>query len=339
MKCQLKEEGLGMIKIALDAMGSDGAPAVEVEGAILAAREYNHEIILVGKKELIEKELEKYRPVPDNISIFDATEVIGMHEQPVLSVRRKKESSIVILANLAKEKKVDAIVGAGNTGAIVCAATLKCRLLQGIERAGIGVIVPTLKGTAMMIDGGANIDAKPKHLLQYGIMGSAYSEYILNNRSPRIGLLNVGEEESKGTGFLKEAYGLLELSGLNFIGNVEGRDLFMGDCDVIVCDGLVGNVALKVSESTIHALIELLKKSLKSSLRARLAAFLGKGAFYSLKKKMDYAEYGGAPLLGVNGVCIICHGSSSAKAIKNAIRVAGEEVIKNVNQHILEKVS
>lgn len=328
-----------MIKIALDAMGSDNSPSADVEGAVLAAREFDYDIVMVGDAGLIEKELDKYRPIPENISIHHAPEVISMHEQPVLSVRRKKQSSIVVLANLAKEKKVDAIVSAGNTGAMVCAATLKCRLLPGIERAGIGVLMPTLKGTVLMIDGGANIDAKPKHLLQYAIMGSAYSQYILNNRSPKIGLLNIGEEESKGTGFLKDAYGLLELSGLNFIGNIEGRDIFGGDCDVIVCDGLVGNVALKVSESTAHAIVEMLRRELKSSLLSKLAAILGKSAFYSLKRKMDYAEYGGAPLLGIDGICIICHGSSPSKAIKNAIRVAGEEVIKNVNQHIVEKVT
>jgi glycerol-3-phosphate acyltransferase PlsX len=327
-----------MIKIALDAMGSDSAPSVDVEGAVLAARQFDYEIILVGKSDLIENELKKYGPIPPNISMQYAPEVIDMHEQPVLSVRRKKQSSIVLIANLAKEKKVDAIVSAGNTGAVVCAATLKCRLLPGIERAGIGVIMPTLKGTVLMIDGGANIDAKPKHLLQYAIMGSAYSQYILNNISPRIGLLNVGEEESKGTGFLKEAYGLLELSGLNFIGNIEGRNLFIGDCDVVVCDGLVGNVALKVSESTAHAMVELLKRELNGSISAKIGALLSRDALYSLRQKMDYAEYGGAPLLGINGVCIICHGSSSAKAIKNAIRVAGEEVTKNVNQHIIEKI-
>ena len=261
-----------------------------------------------------------------------------MHEQPVLSVRRKKHSSIVVLANLAKEKKVDAIVSAGNTGAMVCAATLKCRLLPGIERAGIGVIVPTLKDTAFLIDAGANIDAKPNHLLQYAVMGSAYSEHILGKVSPKVGLLNVGEEESKGTGFLKEAYGLLELSSLNFIGNVEGRDIFTGNCDVIVCDGLVGNVAIKVSESIAHAISELLKRALKANLVSKLAGLLGRNAFYSLKRKIDYAEYGGAPLLGIDGVCIICHGSSSPKAIKNAMKVAEEEVIKDVNQHIVEKI-
>ncbi|MFH1853686.1 MAG: phosphate acyltransferase PlsX [Candidatus Omnitrophota bacterium] len=327
------------MKIALDVMGSDNYPVSDVEGAVCAAREFGYQIILVGDEDLIKKELDKHRPVPDNISIQHASEVIGMHEQPVLSVRRKKQSSIVILANLAKEKKVDAIVSAGNTGALVCATMLKCRLLPGIERAGIGVVMPTLKGTVLMIDAGANIDAKPKHLLQYAIMGSAYSQCILNNALPRIGLLNVGEEESKGTGFLKEAFGLIELSGLNFIGNVEGRDLFMGDCDVIVCDGLVGNVALKVSESTAHALVEILRRSLKDSLLSKIGALLSKKAFYSFKTRMDYAEYGGAPLLGIDGICIICHGSSSPKAIKNAIRVAGEEVIKNVNQHIIEKIN
>jgi len=328
-----------MIRIGLDAMGSDNAPFGDVEGAVLAAREFDYEIILVGNESLIRKELEKYKPIPSNISIHHASEVIGMHEQPVLSVRRKKDSSIVILGNLAKEKKVDAIVSAGNTGAVVCAATLKCRLLQGIERAGIGIVMPTLKDPMVMIDGGANIDAKPYHLLQYGIMASAYSEHILGIKSPRAGLLNVGEEESKGTGFLKEAYTLLESSGLNFIGNVEGRDFFIGDCDVIVCDGLVGNVALKVSESVVYAFGEMLKKELKGSFLASIGAMLSKNAFRSMKKKMDYTEYGGAPLLGVDGVCIIGHGSSTPKAIKNAIRVAGEEVIKNVNQHIVEAIA
>ncbi|MFH1782919.1 MAG: phosphate acyltransferase PlsX [Candidatus Omnitrophota bacterium] len=327
------------MKIALDAMGSDNSPSQDVEGAVLAARELKYEIILVGKESLIKEELKKHKNIPPNISIHHAEDKIGMHEQPVLSVRREKDSSIVVMANLLKEKKVDAMVSAGNTGAMVCAATLKCRLLPGIERAGIGVLVPTLKGTALMIDGGANIDAKPKHLLQYAIMGSAYSEYILGKRAPSIGLLNVGEEESKGTGFLKDAYSLMESSNLNFIGNVEGRDLFSGDCDVLVCDGLVGNVALKVSESTAHALIEMLKRELKSNFFSIVGALLAKSSFDSLKKKMDYAEYGGAPLLGINGVCIICHGSSPSKAIKNAIRVAGEEVIKNVNQHIIETVS
>jgi len=328
-----------MIKIALDAMGSDNAPFSDVEGAVLAAREFNYELILVGNEGLIKKELEKHKPVPSNISIQHASEVIDMREQPVLSVRRKKDSSIVVLCNLAKDKKVDAIVSAGNTGAMVCAATLKCRLLAGIERAGIGIVMPTLKGPMVMIDGGANIDAKPVHLLKYGIMASAYSEYILNKKSPKVGLLNVGEEESKGTGFLKEAYSLLESSGLNFIGNVEGRDFFVGDCDVIVCDGLVGNVALKVTEAVAHAFGEMLKKELKASLSSVLGAMLAKNAFMSMKKRLDYAEYGGAPLLGVNGVCIIGHGSSTPKAIKNAIRVAGEEVVKNVNQHIIEIIA
>ena len=328
-----------MIKIGVDAMSSDNSPSPEIEGAVAAAKEFNYEIVLVGDKDLIEKEFEKHKPIPGNIKIFHASEVIGMQEQPVLSVRRKKDSSIVVLANLAKEKKVDAILSAGNTGAVVCAATLKCRLLPGVERAGIGVIMPTLKGTSLMIDAGANIDAKPKHLLQYAIMGSAYAEYIWGKTSPKVGLLNIGEEESKGTGFLKEAFGLLELSGLNFIGNVEGKDLFIGNCDVIVCDGLVGNVALKVSESTAYAMVEMLKIGLKSNFLSRISALLARSVFRSFKKKMDYAEYGGAPLLGIDGTCIICHGSSNAKAIKNGIRVAGEEVSKNVNQHIIEKVS
>ena len=298
-----------MINIALDAMGSDNHPAVDVEGAVQAARQFDYNIIIVGDKDIIETELKKHKPIPSNISIHHASECIGMHEQPVLSVRRKKDSSIVVLANLAKEKQVDAIVSAGNTGATVCATTLKCRLLPGVERAGIGVVMPTMQGTALMIDGGANIDARPKHLLQYGIMGSAYSEYILGKSSPKVGLLNIGEEESKGTGFLKEVYAFLESSGLNFIGNIEGDDIFRGDCDVIVCDGLIGNVALKVSESLSHALVEFLKIGFKSSFMSRCSALLGKKVLTSLKKRMDYAEYGGAPLLGIAGVCIIGHGS------------------------------
>ncbi len=324
------------MRIAVDAMGGDKAPSVVVEGSILAAREYGFEIILVGSQAAIEDELAKHKNVPSNISVRHASEVIEMDEPAALSIKRKRDSSIIIGVDLVKNKQAEAFVSAGNTGAVVCAATLGMRLLEGVERSGIAIILPTLKGTSLLIDVGANIDPKPTHLLQYGIMGEAFSRYILKKNNPSVGLLNVGEEETKGTDFVKETYRLLSESKLNFIGNVEGKDIFHGTADVIVCDGFIGNVVLKVSESLSETLAEFLRRELTKSFITKLGAFLSRAAFRALKKEIDYSEYGGAPLLGVDGICIISHGRSTAKAIKNAIREAGEFVNYQVNQHIVE---
>lgn len=326
--------------IALDAMGGDKAPEAIVEGAFLAASEYKLEIILVGDKDNIKAVLDKhfYNPqnIPGRITIEHASEVVEMEEPGATSVRKKKDSSIAVAVRLVKQGRAQAVVTAGNTGAAVANATLGLRLLPGIERPGIGVLMPTLTGVTLVIDAGANIDTKPKQLLQYGVMGDVYMRHILGKSNPKIGLLNVGEEETKGTDFIKESYSLLTESNLNFIGNVEGKGIFAGVCDVIVCDGFVGNIVLKVSESLAEAMAVFLKRELKSNILTQLGAFMSMGAFKRLHKKMHYSAYGGAPLLGTNGICIISHGRSSGIAIKNAIRVASEFINHQVNKHIIE---
>ncbi len=326
------------MKIAIDAMGSDKSPAVEVEGVVQAIEEMGYDIMLVGDEALIKEELKKYADHSDKMTIIHAPEKIEMHEPAALSVRRKRHSSIVIGLEMLKRDEADAFVSAGNTGAVVCAATLFLRLLPGIERPGIAIAIPTLGGTSVIIDVGANIDPKPIHLLQYGIMADAYARYVLHKSNPTVGLLNVGEEESKGTDFIKESHALLSESKLNFIGNIEGRDIYAGNADIILCDGFVGNVILKVSESIVDTIIKALKQEIKANIIATVGAALASSAFNELRKKMDYSEYGGAPLLGVDGRCIISHGSSSPMAIKNAIRVAAEFKTQDVNKHIVEEL-
>jgi len=328
------------MKIIVDAMGGDYAPGVVVEGAVTAALEYGTEIVLVGDEAKIREHLDKTKYSGGKISVQPAQEVIEMHESPATSVRRKRNSSIVVGLNMVKEGKGEAFFSAGNTGAVVCAATLGLGLLPSIERPGIAIVTPTLKGNSLIIDVGANIDAKPLHLLQYGFMATVYCQNILNKPNPSVGLLNVGEEESKGTDFVKETYELLAKSPLNFIGNVEGKALFSGKCDIIICDGFVGNVALKVTEGTAEAIQVFLKRHLlKSNLLGKLGILLLKKSFSKFKKELDYSEYGGAPLLGVNGAVIIGHGRSNIKAIKNAIHVAGTEVERKINQKILEAIN
>ncbi|MCK4993974.1 MAG: phosphate acyltransferase PlsX [Candidatus Omnitrophica bacterium] len=328
------------MRIAVDAMGGDKAPDVIIKGAILAAKEIEAEIILVGDEEVIKTKLSLHRKVSDNISIQNATEVIQMKDSPAASVRRMKDSSINVAVKMVKEKRADAIVSAGNTGAVVCAGSLFLKILPGVDRPGISVLLPTLKDVVQVIDMGANIDAKPEHLLQYGIMGSIYSEHVLGKKAPKVGLLNIGEEETKGPEFVKETFKLLEQNkNINFVGNVEGRDIYVGDCDVIVCDGFLGNVVLKVSEGLAYAIKEMLKRNLSINIFTKLGALLSAPALKALKRETDYSEYGGAPLLGVDGGCIIAHGGSSANAIKNAIRVAHESLLHNVNQHIINALA
>jgi len=327
------------IRIAVDAMGSDNAPYAEVEGTVLAVNEGYGEAILVGKEEVLKRELKKYRlHYPERITIQNATEVIEMRDLPAISVRKKKDSSIMVAVGLVKEGKADCLISAGNTGAVVCATSLEWGLIKNVERPGIAIIFPTLEGSCLLIDVGANIDPKPCHLYQYAIMGVIYSKYLLKKDNPRVGLLNVGEEETKGTDFIKETHRLLSQSRLNFVGNVEGGDIFKGKADVIVCDGFVGNVALKMSESLAQALIEFFKRHIEKSNLAKLGALLLKGTFKNLRREIDYAEYGGAPLLGVNGICIICHGASSYWAIKNAIKFAFFSVKNNIKKLIEEGI-
>jgi phosphate acyltransferase len=324
------------MKIIVDAMGGDYAPAVVIEGAVAAVKEYDVEVVLVGDETKIKELLAKAKYSGNRISVHHAPEVIEMCEPAAASIRKKRNSSIVIGAKLVADGQGDAFLSAGNTGAMVCAATLSLGMLPGIERPGIAIITPTVKGISLIIDVGANIDPKPSQLLQYGIMADAYCRDILNKDNPSVGILNIGEEEGKGTEFIKEVRGLLEKSKLNFIGNVEGKDLFSGKSDIILCDGFVGNVALKVSESAVEAMQVFLKRHLLSNPLGKLGLLFLRPSFKRFKKELDYAEYGGAPLLGVNGVVIIGHGRSSVKAIKNAIRVAKEEVERKFNEHVLE---
>ncbi|MFH1045375.1 MAG: phosphate acyltransferase PlsX [Candidatus Omnitrophota bacterium] len=327
------------MRLALDGMGGDNAPAAIVEGAVLASKELDAKIIITGPRDLLERELAKYGSHFPNIEIHHASEVIDMEDSPAVSVRKKKDSSINVAVKLVKEGKADAVISAGNTGAVVCATTLYLRLLPGVERPGIAIVIPSLKGASLMIDVGANIDPKPIHLYQYGIMGDVYSRAILKKFNPTVGILSIGQEASKGTDFTKKAFSLLSQSRVNFIGNVEGPDIFNGRCDVIVCDGFVGNIVLKVSESLAENLAALLKRELGESFITRIGALFSKSALLAMKREMDYTEYGGAPLLGIDGNCVICHGRSTGKAIKNALKVSAEFVTYQVNQSIIDSIA
>ncbi len=329
-----------MIKVAVDGMGGDYAPQLVVEGAVQAANSFDDlEIIITGREDAIKRELYRHKVTGGKISIRHASEVVEMSDSPVQAIKKKKDSSLSVAIQLLKQREVDAVVSAGNTGAAVAASTLNLGLLAGIKRPGIAIGVPTLHGITVAIDVGANIDPSPEHLLQYAIMADTYARYLLKKKKPVVGLLNIGEEESKGTETLQETYKLLRDSGLNFIGNIEGRDFFTGKCDVIVCDGFAGNVVLKMTESILEMMITIISKEIQKDWLARLGALLCKPAFESIRRETNYEEAGGALLLGVDGVVIIGHGISSAKAIKNAIRVAREAISENVNDRIIEGIS
>ncbi|MFA6356952.1 MAG: phosphate acyltransferase PlsX [Candidatus Omnitrophota bacterium] len=326
------------MRIAVDGMGGDFAPKVVVEGAVQAASEYGFEVIIVGDKPAIEAELAKIGSVPSGVSVHHASEIIDMHEPGATSARTKKDSSICVATDLVKTGKADAVVSAGNTAAFVSAAMLSLRRLPGCERPGIAIPLPSIKGPVVLIDVGATINPEPEHLLGFAAMGEVYARHIFHMKNPSIGLLNIGEESSKGPDYLKQAHQLLESSKLNFKGNAEGKDIFAGHFDVVVCDGYTGNVVLKVSESIASTIASFIKDQIKKDPLRIIGGLLTKPAMEAVKKQIDYAEYGGAPLLGVNGICIISHGRSSAKAIKNAIRVAGEFVEHRVNDDIIEAV-
>lgn len=312
------------MKIALDAMGGDGSPSIEIEGAILAAKEYNVEIVLVGEEGLLKSEIEKQGGAALPLSVCHASQRVEMHESPASVLRRKKDSSIFVATTLVREGKASAVVSAGHTGATMAAALFILGPVKGVERPAIATVLPTLQGTAIMLDVGANVDCKPRHLFQFAIMGHVYAMKVLQKEDPKIGLLSIGEEDTKGNILTKETFRHLKDSPLNFIGNVEGRDVYTGNADVIICDGFIGNVALKISEGVAETAGKLLAREIEKSLLGKIGYMLLKPAFKSFKKKFDYAEYGGASLLGVNGVCIICHGRSSPRAIKNAISMAVE---------------
>lgn len=329
-----------MIRIAVDGMGGDYAPRVVVEGAVLAANDFPEvEIILVGPTEALKRELNRYKVVGGKILLHPASEVVGMGDSPVQAIRKKKDSSMMVSVDLLKQGKADAFVTAGNTGAAVAASTLYLGPLPGVKRAGIAISTPTLHGISIAIDVGANINPSPEELYQYAVMADIYSRAIYNKKNPSIGLLNIGEEESKGTEVLKEAYKLLRESSLNFIGNIEGRDFFTGKVDCIICDGFVGNVVLKMCESMLETAVSLISREIKKNPVSLFGALLCQPALNAIRRDTNYEEAGGAPLLGVNGRVIISHGISSARAIRNAIRVASEFVAKRVNERIVEEVS
>jgi len=325
------------MKIAVDAMGGDLAPGEIVKGAILAAKAYNQPIILVGDEDKIRAELGNDNP-GGLISIFHAPEVIAMGEHPAAAVKRKKNSSIVKATQLVKEGEASALVSAGNTGAAMASALLGLGRIKGIDRPAIAGVLPSETGSTVVLDVGANVDCKPKNLLQFAVMGYLYAHMILGVKNPRVGLLSNGEEETKGSELTLAAYPLLKNAGINFIGNVEGGDIFRGTVDVVVCDGFVGNVVLKSSEGLAVALYNTLKEEIKQSWVAKAGLLMAAKALMKFKKRIDYAEYGGAPLLGVNGVSIICHGRSSAKAVQNGIRVAIEAVQNNLVSAIFDSI-
>jgi glycerol-3-phosphate acyltransferase PlsX len=331
-------ERCGM-RIALDAMGGDYAPKNTIEGAVLALEEYAfiEKLYLVGDASAVENELKRLGFSDSRIEIFHASQVVSMKESAAKAVRHKKDASICRAVDLVKNGSAHAVVSAGHTGAAVAASVLKLRTLKGIERPAVACLLPTESKVFVLIDAGANPDSNPQNLLQFAIMGSVFSAQALGYSNPSVALMSIGEEDSKGNDVTKEAFKLLKGSGLNFRGNIEGHDLFENPADVVVCDGFTGNVVLKTSEAIAHAIFSWLKHELFRNLVRKLGAKLAEGAFKSIRKKTNYEEYGGMPLLGVNGVCIIAHGASSPLAIKNAVRAATESIKHQINPQILRE--
>lgn len=329
------------MRIAVDAMGGDFAPGALVEGAVRAVRELDHleQVILVGQESVLKAELAKHGPASPKLVIHHCSEVVEMGESPAVAVRRKKDSSINVSVDLVKQGKADALFSAGSTGAQVAASTLKLRTLDGVQRPAIAAVIPTPTKPFILVDAGGNTDCTASMLLEFAVMGMVYSREILGVASPRVGLMSVGEEDAKGNALTKDTFTLLSQSGLNFAGNIEGHDLFEGEIDVVVCDGFVGNVILKTCESLAHAIGVWLKQEFKANPFRMVAASCLKGAFADMKKRTDPSAYGGAPLLGVNGVSIIGHGSSNATAVFNGIRVSAETVSHQVNHGISEALA
>lgn len=322
--------------IALDAMGSDRSPRPEIEGAIQAARQLGTHVLLIGQEDRIRPELDRHRWTSQlPIEIIHASEVITMEDKAAQAVRTKKQSSMHVGIRLVREGKAAGFVTAGNTGAAMAAAKMILGALPGVDRPALAAVFPTAVGTgAMMLDVGANVDCDAHNLEQFALMGEIYFRSIFGTPRPRVGLLSIGEEETKGNLLTRESFQLLKQLPLNFVGNVEGRDLYNGNVDVIVADGFVGNVALKISEGVVNLVRATLKEALQATVTRQVGYLLSRSAFTDFKKRLDHTEYGGAPLLGLKGVCIITHGSSNANAIKNAIRVASEFAESRVNDEI-----
>ncbi|MBC8208068.1 MAG: phosphate acyltransferase PlsX [Desulfobulbaceae bacterium] len=329
------------MRIALDAMGGDHGFKELVAGAVLAARQSELQVVLVGDEQYLRPYLQQVTSdssLLSRIEIVHASQAVGMDESPVDAIRRKKDSSIMVAFDLAFRGEVEAVVSAGNSGATMAAAVRKLGRIKHVSRPGIAGILPTQKKPVVVMDVGANVDCRPQHLVQFAIMASNFSR-ILDTSNPRVGILSIGEETGKGNILVKETHTRLAKSSLNFIGNVEGRDIFEGDVDVVVCDGFVGNICLKIGEGLSESILQMLKEAINKSLIAKIGFLFARPALQSFKKRFDYAEYGGAPLLGINGTGIICHGKSNAEAIKNAIFQAAEMVKLRVNDRIAESLA
>jgi phosphate acyltransferase len=312
------------MRIAVDAMGGDHAPLVNVDGAIAAAREYGIETLLVGRTESLARLLADAGYRGDKIEIVEAAEVVTMEEPATVALRKKRNSSIRVAAHCVRDGRAAGLVSAGHTGAAMVSAKMVIGTIEGVDRPALAAILPNLSGHCLLLDVGANPDARTPHFKEFAVMGSIYAQLVFGRKSPTIGLMSIGEEEGKGSATSKEAFKTLKETGLNFVGNVEGRDVFNGKVDVIVTDGFTGNVILKVSEALAEMVENMLREEIKKTLKASVGFLLSRSAFRSFKSRIDYSEYGGAPLLGLKGCVIICHGRSSAKAVKNAIRLAAE---------------
>lgn len=326
------------MKIAVDVMGGDHGVSINVKACVDAIKEYNVTLVLVGKEEEIREELKNYAYEEKYIEIVHAPDVISNDEKAGISIRKKKDSSMVKALYLVKDGEADAVISSGSTGALLSGATIIVGRIKGIKRPALAPVIPTQKKGAVLIDAGANVDSKPIYLQQFAIMGSIYADKVLNYSNPRVGIANIGEEPGKGNALVKEAYGLVENAPVNFSGNLEMRDVFDGDVDVIVCDGFVGNTILKVGEGLAKTIFKILKHEIYSSSKAKLGALLLKGNLKNMKAQLDYTEYGGAPFLGVNGCVIKAHGSSDSNAIKNAIRQAKQYLDNNVTEAISNQI-
>lgn len=325
--------------IAVDAMGGDFAPRAAVEGARRAAQEDRTGILLVGDRVALETELARFGSVPRNLEVVHAEEAVGMDDPAIAPVRQKRRSSVRVCAELVREGRAQAMVTAGNTGAAMIAAKMVVGTIPGVDRPALAAVVPNAEGRTVLLDVGANVESRPAHLRQFAVMGHFYAQEVIGTPSPRIGLMSIGEEEGKGTDVTREVFKVLKTTGLNFVGNVEGRDVFNGSTDVVVCDGFVGNVLLKGAETLALLLGRMLREELRGSARTRIGYLMAKPAFDNLRRRTDYREYGAAPLLGVDAGCFIGHGRSNARAVHSSIRRAVEFVAADLAAKIRDKVA
>ncbi len=325
-------------RIAVDAMGGDGAPRVVVEGALAAVEEFGHRVFLVGPTKRLRRELGRLRALPKGVDLVDAPDVVGMKDPPASVLRNKHDSSLSVSARLVRDGHAAAMVTAGNTGAAWVSAKSVLGMIEGVDRPALAVVLPKLEKKTLLLDVGANIECRPRHLAQYAVMGALYAEHVLGAVEPTVGLMSIGEEETKGGDRVREPFRALSSTGIRFVGAVEGRDVFAGDVDVIVTDGFTGNVILKVAEGLGEMVIGVLMEEARRSPVYGAGLLMAKGAFRNLKRKVDYSEYGGAPLLGVNGACLVGHGRSSARAIRNAVQFAASYAASGIIDRIGEKV-